>query len=392
MTNLSGDKLIIEIPYKSNLKEYILGYGAYLGLKGESNNFLCENIKKGNLKSDNRDITNLRLNYGIHNINYNNNNIIIDFKKIGNPVGLSYTAEIFEELYLMIEFNDDKIEKEEILQNFMRDSKDYFKITSKKEVICKILKNGLWCYLSKLPKRSLETIDLPKKDIDNLTNDIKNFYENKEEYLRLGIPWKRNYLLEGPPGTGKTSLIFSLASHFGLDVYIINLGPKVDDSAFMSSISKISDNSILLLEDVDALFVDRKANDSNKSLVSFSGILNVLDGMARKNGLITFLTTNYRNRLDNALIRPSRIDYIMTFKKITEEQIKSMYKRFFPDDIEKIDKFVNKISHLNFRTCVLQQFFMEVKFNNIDILNIKRLKHIIKEMENKEESVEGMYM
>lgn len=395
MNDLSTNKLTIEIPYKSGIKESILGFGAYLGIKGESNNFLCESLKKDNLKSGNRDITNLKLNYGIHNIIFQDNNITIDFRKIGKPVGLSYAAEVFEELYISIEYNDneDKIEKENVLQQFMKESNEYFKITSSKEVICKILKNGLWSYLSKLPKRSLETIDLPKEDLDNITNDIKNFYDNKDEYLRLGIPWKRNYLLEGPPGTGKTSLIFSLASHFGLDVYIINLGPKVDDSAFMSSISKIANNSILLLEDVDALFVDRKANDSNKSLVSFSGILNVLDGMARKNGLITFLTTNYRNRLDTALIRPSRIDYIMTFKKITEEQIKSMFTRFFPESIEKLDKFISKTSHLEFRTCVLQQFFMEVKFNNIKLFDIKRLKHIIKEMENKEENtVEGLYM
>ena len=178
-----------------------------------------------------------------------------------------------------------------------------------------------------------------------------------------------------------------------MNIHIINLGPKVDDSTFMSAVSSLPNNTILLLEDIDALFVDRKANDSNKSLVSFSGILNVLDGMARKNGLITFLTTNYRNRLDTALIRPSRIDYIMTFKKITEEQIKSMFTRFFPESIEKLDKFIDKTSHLEFRTCVLQQFFMEVKFNNIKLFDIKRLKHIIKEMENKEEStVEGLYM
>lgn len=394
MNNLSTNKLTIQIPYKSGIKDSILGFGAYLGIQGESNNFLCESLKKDNLKSGNRYITNLKLNYGVHNIIFQDNNIIIDFRKIGNPVGLSYAAEVFEELYISIEYNDNnKMEKVNVLQQFMKESNEYFKITSSKEVICKILKNGLWSYLSKLPKRPLETIDLPKEDLDNITNDIKNFYDNKDEYMRLGIPWKRNYLLEGPPGTGKTSLIFSLASHFGLDVYIINLGPKVDDSAFMSSISKIANNSILLLEDVDALFVDRKVNVSNKSLVSFSGILNVLDGMARKNGLITFLTTNYRNRLDTALIRPSRIDYIMTFKKITEEQIKSMFIRFFPESIEKLDKFIDKTSHLEFRTCVLQQFFMEVKFNNIKLFDIKRLKHIIKEMKNKEENtVQGLYM
>ena len=58
---------------------------------------------------------------------------------------------------------------------------------------------------------------------------------------------------------------------------------------------------------------------------------------------ITFLTTNYRNRLDPALIRPSRIDYIMSFKNITTEQIKSMFTRFFPNMIDKLEKFVNSL-------------------------------------------------
>ena len=55
--------------------------------------------------------------------------------------------------------------------------------------------------------------------------------------------------------------------------------------------------------------------------------------MVRKDGLITFLTTNYKNRLDKALIRPSRIDFILSFKEATEEQVKSMFKRFFPEKI-----------------------------------------------------------
>lgn len=391
---MSSNKLTFELPYKSSVKDNVLGYGAYLGLKNNSNSFVCESVEYEKIESENRKITNLRLNYGEHMINFEDNNIKIIYKKIGEPVGLSYLAEMFEEIYLEIEYDspEDKLEKEKVLQKFMNESKKYFNITSSKEVICKILRAGMWSYLSKLPKRKLDTIDLPKKDLDMIVGDIDNFYKTKDQYIELGIPWKRNYLLEGPPGTGKTSLIFSLASHFSLGVYIINLGPKVDDSAFMAAVSKIPSKAILLLEDVDALFVDRKANDSNKSLVSFSGILNVLDGMARKNGLITFLTTNYRNRLDPALIRPSRIDYIMTFKKITPEQIKSMFNRFFPDKEDKYEKFYSNVEFLEFRTCVLQQFFMEVRFNNVNLFNTKRLKKIIQEMENKEETdVPGLY-
>tara|TARA_B110000908_G_scaffold168058_1_gene222190 strand:+ start:901 stop:2079 length:1179 start_codon:yes stop_codon:yes gene_type:complete len=391
---MKSNKLTFELPYKSSIKDTVLGYGAYLGLKNNSNSFVCERIEYENIESENRKITNLRLNYGEHDIIFEETNIKIIYKKIGNPVGLSYTAEMFEEIYLEIDYNspEDKIIKEKLLQTFLEESKKYFNVTSSKDVICKILRGTMWSYLSKLPKRELSTIDLPKKDLDLIVNDIDNFYKNKDEYIELGIPWKRNYLLEGLPGTGKTSLIFSLASHFNLAVYIINLGPKVDDSAFMSAISKIPNKSILLLEDVDALFVDRKANDSNKSLVSFSGILNVLDGMARKNGLITFLTTNYKNRLDTALIRPSRIDYIMAFKEITGEQIKSMFNRFFPTKLDQCEKFYEKVKYLEFRTCVLQQFFMEVRFNNQKLFNIKRLKKIIDEMENKDDTgVTGLY-
>lgn len=45
----------------------------------------------------------------------------------------------------------------------------------------------------------------------------------REWCIERGIPWRKGYLLEGVPGSGKTSLIHAIASHLDLDIYIVSL-------------------------------------------------------------------------------------------------------------------------------------------------------------------------
>ena len=347
----------IDIPYKSSLANLIKSFVASFS---SIDNFKCESFSISNSLNNDNYTLDLEINYGVHSIEYNSEIfsnkyiIIIDYKEIGDAVGTYFSAEKLEKLLLKIEYDDkdesDFKKKKTIIEEFIKNAKKFYNKKSDDEIICKILKSGYWTILSKLPKRKMKTIYLSQKQKDSIVKNISKFLKSKELYVELGIPWKRNYLLHGPPGTGKTSLIFALASKFNMNIYIINLGPKIDDSAFMTAIANLPRNTILLLEDVDALFVERKANDSNKSLVSFSVILNVLDGMARKNGLITFMTTNYINRLDRALIRPSRVDLIIKFEEAYEEQINQMFNNFFPERND-FDKFYSKISHLKFTIC-----------------------------------------
>ena len=88
----------------------------------------------------------------------------------------------------------------------------------------------------------------------------------------------------------------------------------MDDNNFMRAIRRLPKKCILVLDDIDALFKERKSNDGMKNALSFSALLNTLDGLAYRQGLITFMTTNYLCNLDSALKRPGRIDKIYSFQ------------------------------------------------------------------------------
>jgi chaperone BCS1 len=48
--------------------------------------------------------------------------------------------------------------------------------------------------------------------------------------------------------------------------------------------------------------------DKSKSLISLSGLLNIIDGAASHEGRVLIMSTNYPEKLDSALIRPGRVD------------------------------------------------------------------------------------
>jgi len=184
--------------------------------------------------------------------------------------------------------------------------------------------------------RPLHSVVLDAGVAEHLLEDVKEFIANSRWYQDRGIPYRRGYLLFGPPGCGKSSFITALAGELEHSICLLNLSMRgMNDDWLAKLMSEAPPESILLLEDVDAAFSSREAEDSMKfsgmSRLTLSGMLNALDGVMSSEGRILFMTTNYVDRLDPALIRPGRVDVKKEIGHVTESQLARMFARFYPD-------------------------------------------------------------
>lgn len=308
-----------------------------------------------------------RLGSGWFTLNYKGLIIFIFIDNIGKPVGLEQETKIHTIVKIFIDKNESAK-----LDTFFDEASDYYvdMILDKKKESNKTtiyIWDDYWETIEKREARRLDTIYLA--GLENKVHDnIKNFLlpETKKLYTSLGIPYKYNILFHGYPGTGKSSLIYALASELNMDIALLHFVRDMNDVDFMRALRRIPSNTILVLEDIDVLFEARKKNDENKTGISFSGLLNSLDGISHVDDQIVFMTTNCKMVLDKALTRPGRIDLDIEFKYSTKKQVQIMFNKFLPKQKSRFNDFYKEIKRLNLTTAILQQYF----FGNINCDNI----------------------
>ncbi|KAG0231990.1 hypothetical protein BGX31_005309 [Mortierella sp. GBA43] len=197
-------------------------------------------------------------------------------------------------------------------------------------VIYQVDKYGQWNRTRSKPKRPLDTIVMDRDIKALVVNDAKEFLTSEKWYSERGIPYRRGILLYGSPGTGKTSFLHALAGELGLNIYVINLsGKMMSDDTLSDLVALAPSRCLMLIEDVDSAFVQRDSKEAGHR-VTFSGLLNAIDGLAAQEGRIFCLTTNHLDRLDEALIRPGRIDVRIHFGKATRDQAQELFIKFYP--------------------------------------------------------------
>tara|TARA_B110000967_G_C18874665_1_gene557593 strand:+ start:1169 stop:2482 length:1314 start_codon:yes stop_codon:yes gene_type:complete len=250
-----------------------------------------------------------------------------------------------------------------------------FKACSKGTMNIFYWKKDYWDLLSKSPKRPLATVYLKENHKEEIMATTNKFFssDTREIYLSFGIPYKSVQLIHGPPGTGKTSLIKSIASDLNCDLYILPISKDMLDTNLVDAFSYISQKEekerIIVIEDIDTLFdSDRKEGD-NMNGITLQAFLNCLDGFTCVEGTMLFLTANKPEVLDYAMVRSCRIDNKIKLDYADEYQTREMFMKFMPGQKDKFDDFYREIKYREYTTAMLQEFLFYNRECN-DIMKI----------------------
>lgn len=184
---------------------------------------------------------------------------------------------------------------------------------------CSIFKQNGWDWIEHGDVcASLDSLFYPST-ID-IVSSIDGFLSKRDRYERFNRPFRRTFLFEGPPGTGKTSLIRAVAKHYNRSLYMLDMSDDDVGSAITSLLSKVPPHSIIALEDLDRYFKDAE-NTTNTSM-NLSVMLNAIDGaLSSANGTVVFITANHADRLPTVLTRSGRVDEVIHFDgNVTRDQ------------------------------------------------------------------------
>lgn len=219
---------------------------------------------------------------------------------------------------------------------------------------------GEWTCIHDITVKSFDRVIMKQDEKKMLLNDIDNFIAASDWYKDRGIRYKRGYLFHGSPGNGKTTIASAISEYTGRDIYILNLNSLESDGALIRAFSSIGRNVVLLIEDIDRAFAKRENIDSK---VSFSSVLNSFDGVLCRDGIITVITTNCIDKLDEALIREGRIDLRFQIDDPLPEQVTEYIEKFYGV------KIANQIEANGHSMSYVQEYCIRNKDNSLAAIN-----------------------
>ncbi|KAJ3704052.1 hypothetical protein LUZ61_007757 [Rhynchospora tenuis] len=267
-----------------------------------------------------------------------------------------------------------------------------------------------WSHVAFEHPSTFDTLAMDPESKKVIIDDLVMFRDRKEYYKKIGKAWKRGYLLYGPPGSGKSSMIAAIANFMEYDVYDLELTAVKTNTNLRQIFTEMTSKAVIVIEDIDCsidLTNKRKEKKKEKdeeekviklpgheekdesSKLTLSGLLNFIDGLWSACGgeRIIIFTTNHLDKLDPALIRRGRMDMHIEMSYCTFEAFKVLAKNYLRvEQHELFGTIQTLLSEVNITPADVAEELMPKRSVEDDVG--ESLKNLIKVMEDKKKADE----
>jgi len=236
------------------------------------------------------------------------------------------------------------------------------------------------------PVRAPETL-IFKDDIHlKILKKVETFIESEIEYTNKGKNWTLGFCLYGDPGTGKSSVPAFVAGQTDRDLLFITPNSLLEKN-FLRTVSNRARDSIFIFDDLDTILRKRpdpsnpKSNDktAEEYYTALYNLMSLFDSSVSPNGLVFFITTNYIELLDPALLRPGRVDFQYEFKLPDLKEVGRMFQLFFPEG--DTDLFLENYSNRTQTPAALSSYLNLCKSAEEAVSSFHRLDELNKRNE-----------
>lgn len=214
--------------------------------------------------------------------------------------------------------------------------------------VCIIMNADRGRYSSISIKRDFNNVFITDKIENSIRHSLTRFISSAEWYKEHSIPYHYGILLHGEPGMGKTSIAQAIANEFGARMYMMSGDnifelPEILQKQVNTYNLLKGDYVVLLIEDIDSglkaaalknrIISKSDDEDEDNHANGLATVLNAIDGVGAAQNIIYIITTNHKEDIDPALIRPGRIDLDIEIESVNFETFTKFMKFHYGEDV-----------------------------------------------------------
>lgn len=188
-------------------------------------------------------------------------------------------------------------------------------------------------FASSVALKDEDLIEFEDGPCQEIMREIQRFWDIKDLYAKLGVPYRRGILMHGVPGTGKSGLVRMICDQViannGL-VILVKRAAKFTEWLPTLNHTEPDRHVVVVLEDMDEIY----EYDEQECLQMLDGIGN------DRSGILFLATTNFLSEIPARIYRPSRFDLLIEVgppdQNVRAQYVRSLCERFetpYRDDI-----------------------------------------------------------